>query len=213
MWDELKDETEKPYFKKILSFLKSEMRHKEIAPSKDFIFRAFSLIEYKDVKVVILGQDPYPTKGHANGLAFAVNEGVKTPKSLANIFKEIESDTGKKPSKNDLLGWVDQGVFLLNTSLTTIEGETFAHKDVWQPFTSAVIQKLNERNDPIIFVLWGKPAQDKKKLITNPNHIIIETPHPSPLSAYRGFLGSKMFSKVNHLLEKMGHAPIDWSKA
>lgn len=213
MWKELSEETNEYYFKNIISFLKKEQAEgKTLAPNKDDIFRVFRSLPYQDVKVVILGQDPYPTPGHANGLAFATN-GQQTPKSLLNIFKEIESEFGSKPKSNDLLNWLKQGVFLLNTSLSTIEGKTFAHKEIWQPFTDSVIRKINEKEDPVVFMLWGKPAQDKKRLITSSHHLILESPHPSPLSAYRGFFGSNIFLKCNEFLIKNGKLPIDWTES
>lgn len=213
MWDELKEELNKEYFKKIMKFIDSELASgKKIAPQRKDLFKIFETVKYEDVKVVILGQDPYPTPGHANGLAFATNDS-KTPKSLQNIFKEVQSDIGTLPKNNDLTNWLSQGVFLLNTSLSTIEGETFAHKQIWQPFTDEVIKLLNQRQDPVVFILWGNPAQDKKKFITSKQHLVIETVHPSPLSAYRGFFGSKVFSKANEFLIKNHKDPIDWGNS
>lgn len=213
MWKELNNVTSSEDFKNILNFLKEEIRKgKKLAPHKDNVFRVFKDQNFNNVKVVILGQDPYPTPGHANGLAFATNAS-QTPKSLQNIFKEIEMEYGSKPKNNDLLNWQKQGVFLLNTSLSTLEGETFAHKKIWQSFTDAVIRSINDRKDPVVFMLWGKPAQDKAKLITNPKHLILMTSHPSPLSAHRGFLGSNIFKQCNDFLEKHRINSIDWTKS
>lgn len=166
---------------------------------------------YDDVKVVILGQDPYHEKGQANGLAFSVNNGVKMPPSLKNIFKELQDDIGGELRTNtDLTDWAEQGVFLLNSSLTVIEGRPNSMTDIWNTFTDSIIKLLNSKEKPIVFVLWGKNARSKKKLIDANKHFIIESAHPSPLSAYRGFFGSKPFSKVNEYLISTGQVPIDW---
>lgn len=182
-----------------------------IYPNSADIYNAFKKTSYDDVKVVILGQDPYHEKGQANGLAFSVNNGVKMPPSLKNIFKELQDDAGGKLRTNsDLTDWAEQGVFLLNSSLTVIEGKPNSMADIWSGFTDSIIKLLNDKNKPIVFVLWGKNARDKKKLIDTNKHFIVESAHPSPLSAYRGFFGSKPFSKVNEYLISTGQAPIDW---
>lgn len=182
-----------------------------IYPSSANIYNAFKKTSYDDVKVVILGQDPYHEEGQANGLAFSVNNGVKLPPSLKNIFKELQDDIGGELRTNpDLTDWAKQGVFLLNSSLTVIEGRPNSMADIWNTFTDSIIKLLNSKEKPIIFVLWGKNARNKKKLIDTNKHFIIESAHPSPLSAYRGFFGSKPFSKVNEYLISTGQVPIDW---
>ena len=182
-----------------------------IYPSSANIYNAFKKTSYDDVKVVILGQDPYHEEGQANGLAFSVNNGVKMPPSLKNIFKELQDDIGGELRTNpDLTDWAKQGVFLLNSSLTVIEGRPNSMADIWNTFTDSIIKLLNSKEKPIIFVLWGKNARNKKKLIDTNKHFIIESAHPSPLSAYRGFFGSKPFSKVNEYLISTGQVPIDW---
>lgn len=182
-----------------------------IYPNSADIYNAFMKTSYDDVKVVILGQDPYHEEGQANGLAFSVNNGVKMPPSLKNIFKELQDDIGGKlRADSDLTDWAEQGVFLLNSSLTVIEGRPNSMADIWNTFTDSIIKLLNNKEKPIVFVLWGKNARDKKKLIDTNKHFIIESAHPSPLSAYRGFFGSKPFSKVNEYLISTGQVPIDW---
>lgn len=182
-----------------------------IYPSSANIYNAFKKTSYDDVKVVILGQDPYHEEGQANGLAFSVNNGVKMPPSLKNIFKELQDDIGGELRTNpDLTDWAKQGVFLLNSSLTVIEGRPNSMADIWNTFTDSIIKLLNSKEKPIIFVLWGKNARNKKKLIDTNKHFIIESAYPSPLSAYRGFFGSKPFSKVNEYLISTGQVPIDW---
>lgn len=182
-----------------------------IYPNSADIYNAFMKTSYDDVKVVILGQDPYHEEGQANGLAFSVNSGVKMPPSLKNIFKELQDDIGGKlRADSDLTDWAEQGVFLLNSSLTVIEGRPNSMADIWNTFTDSIIKLLNNKEKPIVFVLWGKNARDKKKLIDTNKHFIIESAHPSPLSAYRGFFGSKPFSKVNEYLISTGQVPIDW---
>lgn len=182
-----------------------------IYPSSANIYNAFKKTSYDDVKVVILGQDPYHEEGQANGLAFSVNNGVKMPPSLKNIFKELQDDIGGELRTNpDLTDWAKQGVFLLNSSLTVIEGRPNSMADIWNTFTDSIIKLLNNKEKPIVFVLWGKNARDKKKLIDTKKHFIVESAHPSPLSAYRGFFGSKPFSKVNEYLISTGQVPIDW---
>lgn len=182
-----------------------------IYPNSADIYNAFMKTSYDDVKVVILGQDPYHEEGQANGLAFSVNNGVKMPPSLKNIFKELQDDIdGELRTNTDLTDWAKQGVFLLNSSLTVIEGRPNSMADIWNTFTDSIIKLLNNKEKPIVFVLWGKNARDKKKLIDTNKHFIIESAHPSPLSAYRGFFGSKPFSKVNEYLISTGQVPIDW---
>ncbi|NLY62587.1 MAG: uracil-DNA glycosylase [Erysipelothrix sp.] len=183
-----------------------------IYPSQDNIFRAFELCDYTDVKLVIIGQDPYHGEGQANGLAFSVYPNTKLPPSLRNIYKELESDLGIVKESGELEGWASQGVLLLNKILTVQAGEPASHKDLgWDQFTNAIISALNEHPSPIIYILWGKFAQGLKPLIGE-QHMIIESAHPSPLAAYRGFFGSKPFSLVNEYLVKLDRSPIDWSK-
>lgn len=209
----LNQEVERDYFQKLLVFLENESKEHKIAPKGNF-FKALNLTPYDKVKVVIIGQDPYPTLGHANGLAFAVNEGVETPRSLNNIFKEMVSDLKiETPQNNTLLGWAEQGVLLLNTVLTCRVGEPMSHRNRgWELLTDKIISVLNNRPEPILFILWGKPAQDKRKLISNPQHKVLMAAHPSPLSAMRGFFGCKHFSKANKILEDMKYEPIDWAQ-
>lgn len=211
----LAEEGGKDYFKNLTGFLKKEYQSKKVIfPPKDRVLWALQSVDYEKVKVVILGQDPYHGPGQAIGLSFAVpNTLQRKPPSLANIFKEIESDLGKKvdPTKSELSHWVDQGVLLLNSVLTVERSKAFSHRDKgWEEFTDRVIRLLNERKDPIVFILWGAPARKKKALIKTPPHYIIESAHPSPLSAYNGFFGSRPFSKANAILKKIGKDPIDW---
>lgn len=208
----LEDEFSKDYYLKLRAFLKDEYNTKTVYPNQYDIFNALHYTDYDDVKVVILGQDPYHGPNQAHGLSFSVKPGVKTPPSLVNIYKELNSDLNCYiPNNGYLKKWADQGVLLLNTSLTVIEGQANSHSKIgWQKFTDRIIEILNDRNDPIIFILWGNNAIKKKELITNPKHIIIESVHPSPLSASRGFLGSKPFSKANKYLADLGKTPIDW---
>ena len=211
-WDSiLSDEINKPYFKNIMDTLNKLYLEKEIYPKKENIFNAFK-IPYKDVKVVILGQDPYHGEGEAHGYAFSC---LKTPipPSLKNIYKELYSDLGieKDMLNGDLTPWANQGVMLLNAGLTVEKDKPNSHKDMgWNYFTDAVISKLNEREDPIVFILWGNFAKEKAKLITNKNHLVIESAHPSPFSARNGFFGSKPFSKTNDFLIKNNKKPINW---
>ena len=212
-WDIiLKDELEKDYFKKLLEIIKKEYKEKTIYPKQTEIFKAFRNTPYKDVKVVILGQDPYHGENQAEGLSFSVKVGVDQPPSLKNIFKELNSDLGCSiPKHGSLVKWSEEGILLLNTVLTVEKDKAASHKDLgWEIFTDEVIKKLNEKNEPIVFILWGSFARSKKKLITNKNHYIIESAHPSPLSAYNGFFGSKPFSKTNNFLISKGLKPIDW---
>ncbi len=208
----LEDEFGKPYCRELREFLKEEYAAATVYPEKDDIFNALRYTDYEDVKVVILGQDPYHGPGQAHGLSFSVKPGVKLPPSLRNIFKELEADLGCEiPDNGYLKKWADQGVLLLNTVLTVREGEANSHRGKgWEIFTDRVITLLNEREKPVIFILWGKPAQTKLKLIDESRHYIITSVHPSPLSARRGFFGSKPFSKANAILRERGEKEIDW---
>ncbi|CEQ31087.1 Uracil-DNA glycosylase (UDG) [[Clostridium] sordellii] len=212
-WDELlKGEFEKPYYLELREFLKNEYSTKIIYPNMYDIFNALKYTSYKDTKVLILGQDPYHGENQAHGLAFSVKPGVKTPPSLLNMYKELNSEYGCFiPNNGFLVPWTEQGVLLLNTALTVRAHEANSHKGKgWEVFTDNIIKLLNERHDPVIFVLWGNNARSKKKLIDTQKHYIIESAHPSPLSASRGFFGSKPFSKINEILISLGKAPIDW---
>ena len=211
-WDiVLKEEIKKPYFKKLGLFVKDEYGKKIVYPEYKNIFNALKLTDYDEVKVVILGQDPYHGPKEAHGLSFSVQKGVKRPPSLDNIFKELKSDLGIERTNNDLTDWAKEGVFLLNSIMTVVKDSPLSHKDKgWEIFTDDLIRMLNQREKPIVFILWGSYARSKKILITNKNHYIIEAPHPSPLSAYRGFFGSKPFSKTNNFLVTNGIPPIKW---
>jgi len=211
-WDiVLKDEFQKEYFKNLGIFVKNEYKNKIVFPDYENIFDALRFTDYDDVKVVILGQDPYHGLGEAHGLSFSVKEGVKMPPSLLNIFKELYSDLGIKRTKSDLTDWAKEGVLLLNSIMTVVKDTPLSHKNKgWEIFTDTVISKLNEREEPVIFLLWGSFARSKKELITNKRHKIIESVHPSPLSANRGFFGSKPFSKVNNYLKEIGKEEIKW---
>ena len=190
----------------------NEYHQKEIYPKKNEIFNAFRNTTYKDTKVVILGQDPYHEPRQAHGLCFSVNDGIPFPPSLLNIFKEIESDLGiPMPKSGDLTRWADQGVLLLNATLTVRAHQAGSHQNKgWEQFTDAVIRAVNAQDRPIVFLLWGRPAQMKKSMLNNPKHLILEAPHPSPLSAYRGFFGCKHFSKTNEYLKAHGKTEINW---
>lgn len=211
-WDVvLKDEFKKEYFKKLGIFVKSEYKHKTIFPPYENIFDALRFTDYDDVKVVILGQDPYHGLGEAHGLSFSVKQGIKMPPSLLNIFKELYTDLGIKRTTTDLTDWAKEGVLLLNSIMTVEKDKPLSHKDKgWEIFTDTIISKLNEREDPVIFILWGSFARSKKELITNQYHKIIESAHPSPLSASRGFFGSKPFSKTNEYLKVLKKEGIKW---
>ncbi len=211
----LGEEKDKPYFKTLTSFLREEYKGKQVVfPPRDCVLRALQAIDYEKVKVVILGQDPYHGPNQAVGLCFAVPNALSPkPPSLVNIFKEIEADTGKKVdrTKSELKHWVDQGVLLLNTVLTVRRGQAFSHRDKgWEMFTDTVIKRLNERKEPVLFILWGAPARKKKALLDLSRHKVIESAHPSPLSAYNGFFESKPFSQANAILKAWGKEPIDW---
>jgi len=212
-WDEkLKIIWESDRFKKILNFINNEYKTKTIYPKLENIFNALKLTPYENVKVVIVGQDPYHGENEAHGLSFSVLDGVKIPPSLKNIYKELESDLGIKPSlSGNLTNWAKEGVLLLNTSLTVIKNQPNSHKDIgWQMLTDYIIKVLNLKENGVVFILWGKYAQTKKKLITNHNHLIIESSHPSPFSAHQGFFGSKPFSRTNEFLLKNKKKPIYW---
>ena len=211
-WDEiLKDEFQAPYFSRLGNFVKSEYQHKICYPEYQNIFNALRYTDYDEVKVVILGQDPYHGEGEAHGLSFSVLENVKRPPSLDNIFKELESDLGIHRTNNNLTDWAKQGVLLLNAIMSVVKDHPLSHKGHgWETFTDHVILKLNEREKPIVFVLWGSYARSKKELITNSQHKIIECVHPSPLSANRGFFGSKPFSQINRFLEENHLGKINW---
>lgn len=211
-WDKvLKSEMKKEYFRKLRSFVKNAYKNGVCYPDYMNIFNALRYTDYENVKVVILGQDPYHGEGEAHGLSFSVLEGVRRPPSLDNIFKELYSDLGIRRTNNCLSDWAHQGVLLLNAIMTVEKDRPLSHKNQgWEVFTDTVISKLNERNKPVIFVLWGSFARSKKELITNSIHHIIESPHPSPLSASRGFFGSKPFSKINAYLKQDGIDGINW---
>lgn len=211
-WDiVLKDEFSKPYFRNLGCFVKSEYKNKIVYPKYKDIFKALKLTDYNDVSVVILGQDPYHGVNEAHGLSFSVQEGVPIPPSLRNIFKELELDLGIKKTTTDLTSWANQGVLLLNSIMTVVKDSPLSHKARgWEIFTDKIIEKLGERQKPVVFILWGSYARSKKELIKGKNHYIIESVHPSPLSASRGFFESKPFSKTNNFLRKNGIKEIDW---
>ncbi|MBD7908660.1 uracil-DNA glycosylase [Sporosarcina gallistercoris] len=214
-WDAVLQEAfEAPSYAQLREFLKKEYGEHIVYPEMDHIWNAFKRTPYESVKVVILGQDPYHGKGQAHGLSFSVQPGVKKPPSLRNIFKELASDIGCSiPESGSLLGWAEQGVLLMNTVLTVREGEAHSHrKQGWEAFTDEVIRKLSDRDEPIVFILWGRPAQEKKRLIDLTKHVTIESVHPSPLSANRGFFGSRPFSKTNEQLASWGELGIDWCR-
>ena len=212
-WDNiLKDIFNNPKVLDLEKFLLEEYENKVIYPKKEDIFTALKLTNYNDVKVVIIGQDPYHEPNQAHGLAFSVLDGIKLPPSLKNIYKEIESDLGITMSgSGNLSSWANQGVLLLNNVLTVREHEANSHKKKgWELVTNEIVRKLNDRDDSVIFVFWGNNAKDKEKLITNPNHVVLTAPHPSPLSAYHGFFGCKHFSQINELLRKNNKEEIYW---
>ena len=212
-WDKILDgEFDKDYYRMLREFLKKEYSTQTIYPSMYDIFNALKATAYEDVKVVILGQDPYHGPGQAHGMCFSVQKGITPPPSLVNIFKELHDDIGcTEPTHGCLQSWADQGVLLLNTVLTVRAGQANSHKGMgWEIFTDNVIRKLNEREKPMVFLLWGSNAQTKTSYITNPAHLILKAPHPSPLSAYRGFFGCRHFSKANEFLTANGMEPIDW---
>ncbi|MBP3401058.1 MAG: uracil-DNA glycosylase [Selenomonadales bacterium] len=208
----LEAEMQKEYYQKLRTILIKEYKTRTIYPDMYDIFNAMHYTPYDKVKVVILGQDPYHGPRQAHGLSFSVLPGVEPPPSLVNIFKELESDLGcKVPNHGCLRHWAKQGVLLLNTVLTVREYQANSHQGIgWEEFTDRIITHLNQRKEPMVFLLWGRPAQRKQSMITNPNHLVITSPHPSPLSAYRGFFGSRPFSKANDFLMRHGMEPIDW---
>ena len=205
-------EFSKDYYKKLGRIVNYEYETQTVYPAKEDIFAAFRLSPLSKVRVVILGQDPYHEPGQAHGLCFSVKPGVEIPPSLRNIYQELHDDLGCYiPDNGYLVKWAEQGVLLLNTVLTVRAHQAFSHRNIgWETFTDAVITALNRENRPIVFLLWGSPAQRKASMLNNPNHLILKAPHPSPLSAYRGFFGCKHFSQTNRFLEQHGLAPIDW---
>ncbi|MBT29516.1 MAG: uracil-DNA glycosylase [Thalassobius sp.] len=209
---QLDEEFEKDYFKKLTEFIKEDIQNHTIYPPGKLIFNAFDKCSFDDVKVVIIGQDPYHGEGQANGLCFSVNDGIRFPPSLKNIFKEIQSDLGKPmPESGNLERWASQGVLLLNATLTVRKKDAGSHqKKGWEEFTDAVITKVSEKKENIVFILWGAYAQKKGSVIAKEKHYVLESAHPSPFSADRGFFGNKHFSKTNEYLKKMGKEPIDW---
>ncbi len=208
----LKDEFKKDYYKQLFQKVNEEYRTRLIFPPANDIFNAFHLTPLKDVKVVILGQDPYHGNNQAHGLCFSVKPEVEIPPSLVNIYKELHDDLGCTiPGHGYLVKWAKQGVLMLNTVLTVRAHQANSHRGIgWEEFTDAAIRVLNTQDRPIVFILWGRPAQMKKAMLNNPKHLILEAPHPSPLSSYRGFFGSRPFSKTNQFLEANGVEPIDW---
>lgn len=210
--DALKGEFGKEYYRNLFQTVNQEYRTRRIFPPADDVFNAFHLTPLKDVKVVIFGQDPYHGEHQAHGLCFSVKPEVEIPPSLVNIYKELHDDLGCRiPSHGYLEKWAKQGVLLLNTVLTVRAHQANSHRGIgWEEFTDAAIRALNEQDRPIVFILWGRPAQMKKPMLNNPKHLILEAPHPSPLSAYRGFFGSRPFSQANRFLEANGVEPIDW---
>jgi len=207
------EEKEKEYFVNLKAFLIEEYGKNKIYPRKSEIFKCFELTDFKDVKVVVLGQDPYHQPFQAHGLCFSVNKGIKIPPSLVNIYKEIHSDIGCSiPSHGNLTKWAEEGVLLLNTIMSVRDSSPMSHSNKgWEIFTDRVIKELNDDDVPKVFLLWGAPSRKKKSLITNSKHLILECAHPSPLSAYNGFFGCKHFSKANAILEQNGLTPIDWT--
>jgi len=205
-------EFNKCYFKELTLFINEELDNSIIYPGPSNVFTAFDLTPFEKIKVVILGQDPYHGEGQAQGLAFSVPKGISFPPSLRNIFQEYNNDLGYEiPSSGDLTKWAQEGVFLLNAVLTVRAGEAHSHKDKgWEIFTDTVIRLISDKKEHVVFILWGKPAQDKSKLIDESKHLILKAPHPSPLSSYRGFFGSKPFSKTNAYLSDHGIDEIDW---
>ena len=212
-WDDvLKEEYKKEYFINMFRNLQIEYRNKQIFPPKHDVFKALRLTDYDDVKVVIIGQDPYHGIGEAEGLSFSVKEGIPKPPSLKNIFKELKDDLGyDEPESGSLVKWAKEGVLLLNAILTVEKDKPLSHKNLeWERFTDEVIRKINQKKDPVVFILWGNFAKSKKKLITNPEHYVIESAHPSPFSARYGFFGSKPFSRTNNFLISKKISPVDF---
>ena len=211
-WDIiLKDEYEKEYFKNLLNYINEEYNNKTVYPLKENIFKALEYTDYNDIKVVILGQDPYHGEGEAQGLSFSIPNDIRITPSLRNIFKELKNDLNIERTNTDLSDWAKQGILLLNAILTVCKDTPLSHKDKgWEIFTDEIIKKINEREEPVVFILWGNYARSKKKLITNKNHYVIESAHPSPLSASRGFFDSKPFSKTNNILNSINKESIRW---
>ena len=210
--EELGAEFQKPYYKELYSFVLNEYNTTQVFPPANDIFNAFHFTPLSEVKVVIIGQDPYHNVGQAHGLCFSVKPEMAIPPSLVNIYKELNSDLGCEiPNNGYLVKWAKQGILMLNTVLTVRAHMANSHRGKgWETFTDAAIKALNTQDRPIVFILWGRPAQMKRSMLNNPKHLILEAPHPSPLSAYRGFFGSKPFSKTNSYLEEHGVGPIDW---
>lgn len=210
--DALKGEFRKPYYRELFEKVNEEYRKFQIFPPADDIFNAFHLTPLSKVKVVILGQDPYHNVGQAHGLCFSVKKGVEIPPSLVNIYKELQDDLGCTiPHHGCLTKWAEQGVLMLNTVLTVRAHQANSHRGIgWEEFTDAAIMALNGQDRPIVYILWGSPAQRKASMLHNPKHLILKAPHPSPLSAYRGFFGSKPFSQTNEFLRSHGIEPVDW---
>ncbi len=209
---ELKEEMEKEYFKKLMEFIQEEYNNKRIYPPKEEIFNAYNYLDFDKIKVVILGQDPYHGKGQGHGLAFSVKEGVKVPPSLKNIYKELKNEYSYSiPSTGNLLSWIEEGVFLLNTVLTVEENKAHSHKNKgWEKFTDKTIELLSEKRENIVFILWGNAAIKKEKLIDSKKHLVLKGVHPSPLSANRGFFGNNHFITCNEYLKKHGLKEINW---
>ena len=213
-WDEiLNDEYKKEYFKKLVSDIRYEYKIHTVYPKADDVFNSMKYTDYDDIKIVIIGQDPYHGEGEAHGLSFSVQDGIKLPPSLVNIFKELKSDLGyDAPQSGSLVKWAKEGVLLLNSILTVEKDKPLSHKKYgWETFTDAIIKKINEKETPVVFILWGNYAKSKKTLITNPNHLVLESSHPSPFSCNYGFLGSKPFSKANKFLESKKISPVDFN--
>lgn len=211
----LRPEFAKPYYKALYQTVCEEYRKYAVYPPAQDLFNAFALTPLADVKVVILGQDPYHGDGQAHGLAFSVRPGVAIPPSLQNIFKELQDDCGcRVPNNGCLEQWARQGVLLLNTVLTVRAHQANSHRGIgWESFTDAVMRILNAQDRPMVFLLWGRPAQSKSQMLDNPRHLVLKAPHPSPLSAYQGFFGSRPFSRTNRFLKEAGLCPIDWQIA
>lgn len=211
--EKISAEYKKPYYRELFNFIKDEYSKVVVYPPSEDIFNAMHLTPLSNVKCVILGQDPYHEPGQAHGLCFSVKPDIKIPPSLENIYKELHDDIGFEiPNHGYLEEWAKQGVLLLNTVLTVQAHRAFSHRGKgWEQFTDAIIRTVNEVDRPVVFLLWGKPAQEKKALLNNPKHLILEAPHPSPLSAYRGFFGCRHFSKANEFLTQNGETPIDWT--
>ncbi len=211
--EKISAEYKKPYYRELFNFIKEEYSKVVVYPPSEDIFNAMHLTPLSKVKCVILGQDPYHEPGQAHGLCFSVKPDIKIPPSLENIYKELHDDIGFEiPNHGYLEEWAKQGVLLLNTVLTVQAHRAFSHRGKgWEQFTDAIIRTVSEIDRPVVFLLWGKPAQEKKALLNNPKHLILEAPHPSPLSAYRGFFGCRHFSKANDFLMKNGETPIDWT--